>query len=220
MTPLLNGFTVAHHPAVGPFYPGDPMLALRQASPSGALWRDRSSFDDRLIFHTPQWLAFVAEARGASPVLATVHDGEEVVGHFTGLLTKRFGLRILGSPMAGWTTSYLGFNLRPGVSRQAALGAPGPFAFHDPGCAPLEGRARFAAPADFDGLGMRWAAAPTAVISLTPTEDQLFAAMAAACRRNIRKASRGGVIIEETVDDPSFADDFYDQLRDVFAKQN
>jgi hypothetical protein len=196
------------------------MLALRQASPSGALWRDRSSFDDRLIFHTPQWLAFVAEARGASPVLATVHDGDEVVGHFTGLLTKRFGLRILGSPMAGWTTSYLGFNLRPGVCRRDALAALLPFAFGSLGCAHLEIRDRSCTAADLDGFGFRWEAAPTAVIDLTPSEDRLFGAMASACRRNIRKADRSGVVIEEVHDDPSFAVEFYDQLRDVFAKQN
>ena len=196
------------------------MLELRRAEPSADLWRDRAEYPDRLLFHTPQWLSFVAEAQRAEPVLATLHDDGAVVGHFTGLVTRRFGLRILGSPMAGWTTSYLGFNLRPGVSRRAALEALAPFAFNDLGCAHLEVRDRFALPADYDGLGMRWATAPTAVISLTPTEDQLFAAMAAACRRNIRKAERGGVIIEEAVDDPSFANDFYDQLRDVFAKQN
>ncbi|MCU7726338.1 GNAT family N-acetyltransferase [Actinoplanes sp. KI2] len=196
------------------------MLALRQASPSAALWRDRSSYADRLIFHTPQWLAFVAEAQGALPVLATVQDGEDVVGHFTGLVTKRFGLRILGSPMAGWTTSYLGFNLRPGVDRRDAVEALLPFAFGSLGCAHLEIRDRSFVDADLAGLGFRWDSAPTAVISLAPAEDQLFGAMAPACRRNIRKAQKSGVVIEEVHDDPSFAAEFYDQLRDVFAKQN
>ena len=196
------------------------MLALRRAEPSAELWRDRAAYPDRLIFHTPQWLSFVAEAQRAEPVLATVHDGGSVVGHFTGLVTKRFGLRILGSPMAGWTTSYLGFNLRPGVSRRAALEALMPFAFGELGCAHLEIRDRFAAAPDLEGLGLRWASAPTAVISLTPPEESLFGAMAPACRRNIRKAQKSGVVIEEAHDDPSFAAEFYDQLRDVFAKQN
>src|SRR3954451_14612498 len=156
MTPLLNGFTVAHHPASGPFSPGDPMLALRQASPSAALWRDRAAYADRLLFHTPEWLAFVASAQGASPVLATVHSAGEVVGHFTGLVTKRFGLRILGSPMAGWTTSYMGFNLRPGVSRRDALAALLPFVFESLGCAHLEIRDRSLAGSDLEGFGFRW----------------------------------------------------------------
>ncbi|WP_433306694.1 GNAT family N-acetyltransferase [Actinoplanes sp. CA-030573] len=196
------------------------MLRLQPATPSAALWRDRETYGDRLIFHTGAWLDFVAEAQRAEPVLATVHDGDEVVGHFTGLVSRRFGLRILGSPMAGWTTSYQGFCLRPGVSRRSALEALMPFAFGVLGCAHVEIRDRFAAESDLDGLGLRWSAAPTAVIDLSRDEGALFAAMAPACRRNIRKAAKSGVTIEEAHDDPEFAAEFYDQLRDVFAKQN
>jgi CelD/BcsL family acetyltransferase involved in cellulose biosynthesis len=197
------------------------MLRLRRVPPTAALWADRATYDDRLIFHTEQWLRFVAESQRAEPVLATVDDGGRTVGHFTGLVTKRYGLRILGSPMAGWTTSYLGFNLEPGVSRRAALEALMPFAFGDLGCAHLEVRDRGLAETDLDGLGLRWAAAPTAVIDLHPTEDALFGAMASACRRNIRKAAKSAVVIEEADPlDPAFAEEFYNQLRDVFAKQN
>jgi hypothetical protein len=196
------------------------MLRLRRVEPSEALIRDRAGYHDRLIFHTPEWLAFVAECQNAEPVLATVHDGDTPVGHFTGLITRKYGLRILGSPMAGWTTSYVGFNLRPEVSRRAALEALIPFAFGELGCAHLEIRDRGLTEADLGGLGLRWDAAPTAVIDLNPAEDALFGAMASACRRNIRKAAKSGVVIEEVTGDPAFAGEFYDQLRDVFAKQN
>ncbi|AGZ40634.1 lipid II:glycine glycyltransferase FemX [Actinoplanes friuliensis] len=197
------------------------MLRLQRVEPTPALWADRASYEDRLIFHTEPWLRFVAQAQRAEPVLATISDGSRTVGHFTGLLTKRYGLRILGSPMAGWTTSYLGFNLDPAVPRREALQALMPFAFDDLGAAHLEIRDRGLAETDLEGLGLRWAAAPTAVIDLSPSEDALFAAMASACRRNIRKADKSGVVIEEVPgDDPTFADDFYSQLRDVFAKQN
>jgi CelD/BcsL family acetyltransferase involved in cellulose biosynthesis len=197
------------------------MLALHRVEPTAALWADRATYDDRLIFHTEEWLRFVAESQRAEPVLATVTDGTRAVGHFTGLVTKRYGLRILGSPMAGWTTSYVGFNLQPGVPRRAALEALMPFAFGDLGCAHLEIRDRGLAETDLEGLGLRWAAAPTAVIDLRPAQDALFGAMASACRRNIRKAAKSGVVIEEAnPGDQKFADDFYHQLRDVFAKQN
>ncbi|XVV10323.1 GNAT family N-acetyltransferase [Actinoplanes sp. CA-131856] len=197
------------------------MLRWRLVEPTAALWADRATYDDRLIFHTRPWLRFVAEAQGATPVLAVAEDGHETVGHFTGLMSRRFGLRILGSPMAGWTTSYAGFLLRPGASRRAALEALMPFAFDDLGCAHLEIRDRHLTVDDLPGLGLQWDTAPTAVISLAPSEDELFAAMASACRRNIRKAAKSGIVIEEVpAGDPSFAAEFYDQLRDVFAKQN
>ena len=197
------------------------MLALQRLEPTAALWADRATYDDRLIFHTEQWLRFVAQTQRAEPVLATVTDGGRTVGHFTGLVTKRYGLRILGSPMAGWTTSYVGFNLDPAVPRRAALEALMPFAFGDLGCAHLEIRDRGLTETDLEGLGLRWAAAPTAVIDLRPGTDALFGAMASACRRNIRKADKSGVVIEEAdPGDEAFAEEFYNQLRDVFAKQN
>ncbi|GGN23734.1 CelD/BcsL family acetyltransferase involved in cellulose biosynthesis [Actinoplanes campanulatus] len=196
------------------------MLKLHRVEPSAELWADRATYEDRLIFHTREWIRFVAECQRAEPLLAVVTDGGRPVGHFTGLLARRFGMRILGSPMAGWTTSYVGFNLRPGVSRRAALEALMPFAFGEVGAAHLEIRDRGLTENDLGGLGLRWDAAPTAVIDLNPTEDQLFGAMASACRRNIRKAAKSGVVIEDAGGDPAFADEFYDQLRDVFAKQN
>jgi CelD/BcsL family acetyltransferase involved in cellulose biosynthesis len=196
------------------------MLRIERVEPTPELEADRAAYADRLIFHTPAWLSFVAETQRAEPVLATIADGGTPVGHFTGLLTKRYGLRILGSPMAGWTTSYLGFNLRPAVPRRAALAALLPFAFRELGAAHLEIRDRGFVAGDLEGLGMRWAAAPTAVIDVTPGADALFARMSSACRRNIRKADKSGVVIEEASADDTFAGEFYDQLRDVFAKQN
>jgi hypothetical protein len=46
----------------------------------------------------------------------------------------------------------------------------------------------------------------------------LFAGMDSACRRCIRKAEKNGVRIEEARD-LAFADEYYEQLVDVFAKQ-
>src|SRR4051812_23398319 len=105
------------------------MLRLQRVEPSAALWADRAAYPDRLIFHTPEWLRFVSESQRAEPVLATITDGGTTVGHFTGLITRKYGLRILGSPMAGWTTSYMGFTLDPAVSRRAVLEALIPWAF-------------------------------------------------------------------------------------------
>ncbi|GAA4950906.1 hypothetical protein GCM10025331_44100 [Actinoplanes utahensis] len=201
---------------------GPNMLRLHRVEPTAAVWADRATYPDRLIFHTPEWLRFVGECQRAEPLLATVTDSGQVVGHFTGLLTRRFGMRILGSPMAGWTTSYMGFTLAPHVSRSAALHALPHFAFGEAGAAHLEIRDRGLTPGDLDraGAGLRWDEAPTAVIDLNPGEDELFGAMASACRRNIRKAAKSGVVIEDATADPAFAGEFYDQLRDVFAKQN
>src|SRR4029453_7392405 len=100
------------------------------------------------------------EAQRAEPVLARLTDGGTTVGHFTGLVTRRFGLSILGRPIGGWATSYGVFMLDPGVPRRAALEALMPFAFGELGCAHLEIRDRGLAETDLGGRGLRRAAAP------------------------------------------------------------
>src|SRR2546422_4532465 len=76
-------------------------------------WETMDSFGDRVVFQTEPWLRFIAQTQGAEPVVAAVRDGNRTVGWFTGLIIRRFGVRILGSPFAGWSTQYLGFNLLP-----------------------------------------------------------------------------------------------------------
>ena len=107
------------------------------------------------IFTTPEWLEFVAATQNAEPVVARVLRGEEHVGWFTGLVVRRFGVRILGSPFAGWSTGPMGFDLAPGVSRREATRALLRFAFKDLRCLHVEMLDRHVADEDLEGLGGR-----------------------------------------------------------------
>jgi len=80
-------------------------------------------------------------------------DGGERVGYFSGLVVRRFGVRILGSPFPGWTTESMGFNLAEGVSRRDAAAALVRFAWGPLRCAHLELKDRRLQAADLDGLG-------------------------------------------------------------------
>ena len=54
---------------------------------------------------------------------------------------------------------------------------------------------------------------------LTRSEEELFNSMESSCRRCIRKANKSGLKLEEA-HDLAFADEYYEQLKDVFAKQS
>lgn len=193
-------------------------MRLERLDPAHVDWARLDALPDREVFQTRAWLAFLAEAHRAEPVVARVLDGDRPVGWFTGLVVRRLGARILGSPFPGWHTGYLGFNFEAGASRRAAADALRRFAFHELGCLHVELRDRRLTGADADALG--WAHTPrvTLEVDLARDEDALFAALKPAARRNIRKAQREGVTIEEAAD-LGFADDFHAQLTDVFAKQ-
>jgi hypothetical protein len=181
-------------------------------------WQALDSFADRTVFQTREWLNFVSETQGASPVLAELREGGKLVGYFSGLTVSKLGVRILGSSFPGWTTPYIGFNLSPGVSRAAALAAVEGLAWNTLKCLHMEVSDPYFTPADGEELGFACQYYTSYRSDLTKSEDELFNGMDSACRRCVRKAEKSGVVIEEA-HDAAFADEYYGQLKDVFSKQ-
>jgi Acetyltransferase (GNAT) domain len=192
-------------------------VRLERLAPEEVDWQLLDRYEDRLVYQTRDWVEFIAETQNADPVIAAVNDGGSVVGYFTGLIVRRFGIRILGSPLPGWTTGFMGFNLEPGVSRVRAAQALAPFAFGDLGCAHLEFRDRRLVAGEVDELDYEQSPWRGLELDLRRPEDELWASFKGSVRTSIRKAEKLGVTIEEA-SDVGFADDFYPQMEDVFAK--
>jgi len=193
-------------------------LQLHRIDLNRVPWEALDRFADRTVFQSHAWLQFVAEAQDATPVVAELRDGSDLVGYFSGATFSKFGLRVLGSSFPGWTTPYIGFNLKPEVSRPSALAALEKFAWDDLRVLHLEVSDPNFMPEDGANLGFNTEYYVSYRTDLTRTEDELFNAMESACRRCIRKAEKSGVMIEEA-HDAAFADEYYEQLKDVFAKQ-
>jgi Acetyltransferase (GNAT) domain len=185
---------------------------------ANADWKRMDDCVDRTVFQTREWVSFVKESQKAIPVLAELQDGGEVVGYFTGLTFSRFGIKVLGSSFPGWTTPYMGFNLVPGASRAAALEALETMVWDELKCLHMEVSDPNFTVADGQKLGFQCEAYDSYRTDLTKLEDEIFNGMESACRRCIRKAEKSGVTIEEA-HDHGFADEYYEQLKDVFAKQ-
>ena len=179
-----------------------------------------SDYNDRNVFQTKEWLKFISLTQNAEPVIAVVLEGDRRVGRFIGLVFRKYGIRILGSPFPGWTTYYMGFNLDPSVSRVDALIALQKFAFYDLRCLHLEIMDRTINSDHFRNAGYNFNARVNSgfEIDLTKSEEELLGAMSSACRRCIRKSIDTGVRIE-VANDKSFVQEYYLQLKDVFAKQ-
>jgi hypothetical protein len=181
-------------------------------------WKLLDSFADRTVFQTRAWLEFIQESQDATPVIAEVRDGRDVVGYFSGLTFSKFSLKVLGGSFPGWTTPYIGFNLQPGVSRRSALAALEKFAWDELKCLHIEVSDPQFTFEDGEGLGFTAEHYGSYRTDLTKSEEELFNGMDSACRRCVRKAEKSGVTIEEA-HDLAFADEYYAQLKDVFAKQ-
>src|SRR5262249_9148461 len=97
------------------------MVRFRPLSPDEIPWEALDAFEDGVVFQTREWLNFLAESQGGQPVVAEIQDGRTVAGYFSGMVVKKFGLRILGSSFPGWTTPYIGFNLHREYDRADML---------------------------------------------------------------------------------------------------
>jgi Acetyltransferase (GNAT) domain len=180
-------------------------------------WSVLDRFADRTVFQTREWIQFIRQSQNAAPVIAELREGREVAGYFTGLIFTRFGIKILGSSFPGWTTPYIGFNLRPGASRAMALAAVEEMAWSNLKCLHMEVSDLYFTIEDGPpGFAREFYISYRT--DLTKSEEELFEGMDSACRRCIRKAEKSGVTIEEA-HDLAFADEYYQQLIDVFAKQ-
>jgi GNAT acetyltransferase-like protein len=194
------------------------MFRFRVLGTDEVPWQSLDRFDDRVVFQTREWLNFIADSQRATPIVAEIRDQDTVAGYFSGLVVRKFGVRILGSSFPGWTTPYIGFNLASGYSRDRLLDPLTSWAFRELKCLHVEVSDRCFQPGDGDSGHLDRTAYETYKSDLTRSEDDLFKGMESACRRCIRKAEKGGVTVEEA-HDAAFADEYYEQLKDVFAKQ-
>jgi hypothetical protein len=183
-------------------------------------WELLDSFSDRLVWQTEGWVEFLRETQHVEPVVLRIIDGSDDIAYFTGGMTKRFGVRIFGSPFTGWTTEYMGLNVRGGWNRRNLMPHIYAYITRDLGCAYFEVRDRYLSFDDVAAHRVPHAEAKTFELDLSPDEESLFKGMSGSCRTAVRKGQREGLIVEEVVrGGDGFATEFHEQLEDVFARQ-
>jgi CelD/BcsL family acetyltransferase involved in cellulose biosynthesis len=173
---------------------------------------------DAEVFHGPAWLSYLGDSQGAEPVVAAVRADGRVVGYFVGGIVRRYGVRILGSPMVGWGTPRMGFLLEDGADRQAAADALVAFAFRELGCLHIELGDPGLVPQQMTRSGYAAEIGRTFVIDLDRPEEAILADMRSRTRTYIRRGVRSGLVLEQSTDE-TFADEYYDQLVEVFGRQ-
>jgi lipid II:glycine glycyltransferase (peptidoglycan interpeptide bridge formation enzyme) len=178
-----------------------------------------TGFEDFNVFQTSSWEQFLKETQDAKPVLVSIQDGDQLLGYFKGLVTRKFGFKMLGCPLRGWGTYFMGFNLKPQASRREILNVFPDFVFDTLKCHYFEILDPYIKMEDIEGLPIEYQLRPRFVLDLTKSEEALFANMKSSCRNLIRQSVRKGVTIEETTD-ITFVDDYYAQLTEVFEKQS
>lgn len=170
------------------------------------------------VYHGPGWLAYLEDTQGAEIVTAAVRQDGQQVGYLVGGVVRRYGLRILGTPMSGWTTPRMGFLLRPGADRVAAARALRTFAYRNLGCIHVELGDMHLSPEDAVSSGYAVEAGRTFLVDLMRPEDEILKAMNATTRNYVRQALRKGLVVERPTGE-GFAAEFHPPLAETFARQ-
>ena len=171
-------------------------------------------YASRHLFHRQVWLDYLAASRGLEIRKWSIVDGSRRVGYLCGGIVRKGPFRILGSPLRGWGTNFMGPVVDEPIDQSRLLAALDVLARHERLSIieiehPLLQPAALAACSYEDNLDR------TLLVPLAPFDpDATFERIHSKKRNQIRKAIKSGLTVEDT-DDPAVVDEFYDRFLDV-----
>ena len=176
------------------------------------------TFPDYTVFHSLAWLETVSATHGVKIVLARADVDGRCVAVWPYLEMRKGPLRVIGSPLPGWSTAYLGPLFAHGADTQGVLES---FLSHKLfrryayfACKVIDRSGAIdLAPHGFSVV-MKF---DTYRIDLRQTEQALWDNLKSECRTRIRKAQKLGIEIKRE-QDGGFVDDFWAMAIETFQK--
>ena len=172
----------------------------------------------KTVFHELAWHRHVLSIHpGAHFQYYEIRNDGRCVGYFCGLVLWKGPFRVMGSPLPGTGTNYMGPVFRekvdqPAVLRTILAECRRHFVAH------IELASDTIADDAFLAAGLERHPGVTHFCPLPDTEEAGFASLRSTARNRIRKAEASGLVAEVT-DDPSIIDHFYAQYREVYGNQ-
>lgn len=178
------------------------------------------SFPEKPLFSTLEWLDYLVEdIRGKPFILRITDENDHLAGYFTGMLVRKFGIPIVGSPFSGWSTVYMGFDVLEGVNRLDLLPCIKDYLFKKKHALFIQIVDRNISAEEAVAAGYCTEVADTLELEINKTDEELFKVFKTDCRNFIRQFERRGALYERAEPNDEFAEEYYEQLKDVFAKQ-
>jgi len=179
------------------------------------LW---SQMPDRTVFHALPWLETIEEAMGLKLVLAKVEKNGQCAGIWPFLEQRKGPFRVVGSPLPGWGTAYMGPLIAENEKAQDLLGAilsskligsPSYFELRA-----IDRRTSM----DLISFGFkRLKRFETALLKLESDEKTMWDRLAGNCRTKVRKATKANIEVKEEIS-LDFLDDFWQMSLETFGK--
>jgi hypothetical protein len=173
-------------------------------------------YTSRQLFHRQVWLDYLAASRGLEIRKWSILDGSRRVGYLCGGIVRKGPFRILGSPLRGWGTNFMGPVVDEPIDQSSLLAALDVLACQER-LSMIEIEHPRLQPAALSACAYEDDLDRTFLVPLTPFDpDATFERIHSKKRNQIRKAIKSGLEVEDT-DDPAVADEFYDRFQDLMS---
>lgn len=169
-----------------------------------------------MVCHSRAWFSFLEETQQIEPVVLKIHD-QSGESFFCGGIVRKFGLKILGSPFPGWTTSYMGF--LGSVDRIVATTAVRDYAFRHLGVIQFECLDAGCSLEKVQQADWKHRVFQNFLLDLTLAETELHAGLARDAKYSLAKGRERGVVVTLNPPDDEFSKFYHEQMIDVFARQ-
>jgi len=169
------------------------------------------------LFHRTAWLEYLAASRGVTPSYWSLSSDDGVIGYFCGGVFRKGPFRVLGSPLRGWGTNFMGpvadaLDTAAFVTAVDALARAERFAM-------VELESRLLEPTAMRAAGYAEDRTAKFVVRLDPANERaMWDRLEPTRSSGIRKAMKHGLVVEDT-DDGAVADEFYDQYLEVMRRK-
>lgn len=175
-------------------------------------------FPHHSVFHTRPWLSTIqAVHKARTRLIAAEDDQGRCIAIWPVFETRKGPLRILGSPLPGWSTAYMGPLF---ADEQHVPGALEALMSH-----PVFTRCSYFAtkvfndryPVDLGPFGFKNVLNfETYCLDLKPSDDALWDNLKSECRTQIRKARKLGIEVRQETDD-AFIEPFWTMSVETFS---
>jgi len=182
-----------------------------------------NSFPKKSVLTTYNWIKFVMEDSRAEPFILKVYRDGSFLGYFNSLKVNKFGIKIIASPFPGWSTPYMGFDFKDEVHKWEVVPELIEYVKKTEKVDFFQITDRDITFKEAEALKAKYCyfleSADTLELRVDADDKQLYKNMKTDCRNFINQFERRGATIEFVEPNDEFAEDFYNQLLDVFAKQ-
>ena len=172
------------------------------------------------LFLSLEWLIFVEKSNNLSLTVIEISNESQRVGYLSGFIFSVFGIKIFGSPFRGWSTCHMGFQMKSLAINAMIVDEAIDYLFKMVGCKYVEiidRKFNEVFRAEFKGITEK---IESIEVDLGNSIDDLFSSFKKDARNFVRQFDKKGGKIRRVNPSMQFAAVYYDQLVDVFSRQN